>query len=551
MFGGTYGVVRDAVSGDAIRNAAVTLSPGNYTYTTGNDGQFQFSDLEAGSYTLRCVASGYNSNSRQITVYAGENIPCDFQMTKQTSVASITISTNSIDFGTTSTEEVFSISNTGNAGTVSWNISKSNAPWLTVTPSSGSTAQGKSSTITVRVDRTKVTKDELTYITINAAGGSHSVAVSVKYVSDEKPKEEQSIALSTDSIDFGTTSNEEVLTISNTGNAGTVSWNISKSNAPWLTVTPSSGSTAQGKTSTITLRVDRTKVTKDELTYITINAAGGSHSVAVSVKYSSSNDDSGNDNPKGEAVVGFNTDILDFGTTESELTLLVANLEEATADLNWELGKEYPSCLSFSMTSGKLEPGTYNTVTVRLDRSKMSSDIDTTIKIYDLADNYEYYYPVTIKAKKTTTGGGGNNEDYSTATIKANDCDGFVFNISSCKRSGDNVVMEYTLTNNNSFMAFWAIGSLYNYATDNLNNSYDYKKLKYSLSTMSVNYGEYMRNAPVASNTTAKGTIAIKNVDASATKISIYLVKGTNIWNDDEGKYIYPSTISFENVPIY
>ena len=447
MFGGTYGVVRDAVSGDAIRNAAVTLSPGNYTYTTGNDGQFQFSDLEAGSYTLRCVASGYNSNSRQITVYAGENIPCDFQMTKQTSVASITISTNSIDFGTTSTEEVFSISNTGNAGTVSWNISKSNAPWLTVTPTSGSTAQGKSSTIILSVDRTKVTKDELTYITINAAGGSHSVAVSVKY-------------------------------------------------------------------------------------------SGGSN-------------DPGNDNPKGEAVVGFNTDILDFGTTESELTLLVANLEEATADLNWELGKEYPSCLSFSMTSGKLEPGTYNTVTVRLDRSKMSSDIDTTIKIYDLADNYEYYYPVTVRAKKTTIGGGGNNEDYSTATIKANDCDGFVFNISSCKRSGDNVVMEYTLTNNNSFMAFWAIGSLYNYATDNLNNSYDYKKLKYSLSTKSVNYGEYMQNAPVASNTTAKGTITIKNVDTSATKISIYLVKGTNIWNDDEGKYIYPSTISFENVPIY
>ena len=297
------------------------------------------------------------------------------------------------------------------------------------------------------------------------------------------------------------------------------------------------------------MSVDRTKVTKDERTYIVVNAAGGSHSVAVSVKYSS-NDDSGNDNPKGEAVVGFNTDILDFGTTESELTLLVANLEEATAELNWELGKEYPSCLSFSMTSGKLQPGNYNTVIVKLDRSKMNSDINTQIKIYDLADNYEYYYPVTIKAKKTTTGN-GNNEDYSTASIKANGCDGFVFNISSCRRSGDIVVMEYTLANNNSFMAFWTIGSLYNYATDNLGNSYDYKKMKYSLSTKSVNYSEYMQNAPVAANNSAKGTFTIKNVDTSATKISIYLVKGTNIWNDDERKFIYPSTISFENVPIY
>ncbi len=547
MFGGTYGVVRDAVSGDAIRNAAVTLSPGNYTYTTGNDGQFQFSDLEAGSYTLRCVASGYNSNSRQITVYAGENIPCDFQMTKQTSVASITISTNSIDFGTTSTEEVFSISNTGNAGTVSWNISKSNVPWLTVTPSSGSTAQGKSSTITVRVDRTKVTKDELTYITINAAGGSHSVAVSVKYVSDEKPKEEQSIALSTDSIDFGTTSTEEVFSISNTGNAGTVSWNISKSNVPWLTVTPSSGSTAQGKSSTITVRVDRTKVTKDELTYVIINAAGGSHSVAVSVKYSSSNDDPGNDNPKGEAVVGFNTDILDFGTTESELTLLVANLEEATADLNWELGKEYPSCLSFSMTSGKLEPGYYHTVIVNLNRDKMTSDIDTEIKIYDLADNYNYYYSVNIKAKNVV------KEEYSSATVQS--CDNRITaEIVSCKRSGGSVVFEYRLTNvNMGYINDWRIyptnsmsimsGCYRSTVVDNIGNEYFYSLFTFRDASGKTN----VVGGAFPDGMTCKGSVTVYDVDPAATKLSIML--GVAVYN--HSKQLADNRIYFKNVPIY
>ena len=78
MFGGVYGVVRDSATGDGIRNAAVTISPGNYTYTTGSDGQFQFSDLEAGTYTIHCVANGYNANSRQLTIYAGGNSNCDF-----------------------------------------------------------------------------------------------------------------------------------------------------------------------------------------------------------------------------------------------------------------------------------------------------------------------------------------------------------------------------------------------------------------------------------------------------------------------------------------
>ena len=443
MFGGTYGVVRDAVSGDAIRNAAVTLSPGNYTYTTGNDGQFQFSDLEAGSYTLRCVASGYNSNSRQITVYAGENIPCDFQMTKQTCVASITISTNSIDFGTTSTEEVFSISNTGNAGTVSWNISKSNAPWLTVTPSSGSTAQGKSSTITVRVDRTKVTKDELTYITINAAGGSHSVA--------------------------------------------------------------------------------------------------------VSVKYSSSNDDPGNDNPKGEAVVGFNTDILDFGTTESELTLLVANLEEATADLNWELGKEYPSCLSFSMTSGKLEPGYYHTVIVNLNRDKMTSDIDTEIKIYDLADNYNYYYSVNIKAKNVV------KEEYSSATVQS--CDNRITaEIVSCKRSGGSVVFEYRLTNvNMGYINDWRIyptnsmsimsGCYRSTVVDNIGNEYFYSLFTFRDASGKTN----VVGGAFPDGMTCKGSVTVYDVDPAATKLSIML--GVAVYN--HSKQLADNRIYFKNVPIY
>lgn len=439
MFGSVYGVVRDSATGDGIRNAAVTISPGNYTYTTGSDGQFQFSDLEAGTYTIHCVANGYNANSRQLTIYAGGNSNCDFLMTKQSSVVNVSISTNSIDFGTSSTEEVFSITNTGNTGTVSWNISSPSAQWLSVTPSQGSIAQGKSSSVTVRVDRSKVTKDETSYLIINVAGGSISVAVHIRY----------------------------------NGN----------------------------------------------------NSGGGNNS-------------------KGEAALGLNTNTLDFGTTESELTLLVANMEEATANLRWEIGNDYPNYLSLSMQSGELEPGYYNTVIVRLDRNKITSNIDTKLKLYDLADNYEYYYPIAVKATMVT------KEDYSSAKITTESCDGFEFKITSCKRSGTTVLMEYTLTNNNSYMAYWVIGSSYCYASDNLYNTYDYKQLKYSLSTISGSYGSYISNAPVAAKQTVKGTIAVKSVDETAKIISIYLVYAS-IYNNDDRKYMDNPKVYFENIPIY
>lgn len=293
MFGSVYGVVSDSATGQPISGAAITLSPGNFTYVTGSDGHYQFSDLEAGSYKVNCLANGYNANSRQITIYAGGNSTCDFLLVKQASVSGITLSTNSIDFGNKLSEQVFSIINTGNSGEVSWTISNT-ASWISVTPVSGSVAQGKSSSVTVKIDRSKITQDETSYITVNAAGGSLAVMVTVN--------------------------------CNNGGNGD--------------------------------------------------NGANGS----------------------GEAVLGFDTTTLDFGTTETELSFIVANMDEATANLRWEIDSDYHQWLSVSKTSGELEPGYYHTVTVTLNRAAMTSSFETKLKVYDLAENYEYYYPITVTA---------------------------------------------------------------------------------------------------------------------------------------------------------
>ncbi len=457
MFGSVYGTVKDAVSGEAVRNAAVTVSPGNYTYTTGSDGQFQFSDLEAGTYTVQCVANDYNTNSRQVTIYAGGNTTCDFLMTKQTSTSSIVLSTNSIDFGTSSTEEIFSITNTGNSGTVSWNISNPTVSWLSVTPVSGTIAQGKSSSITVSVDRSKITKEEQTYLTVNAAGGSLSIAIHVQYGGNDDGNN------------------------SGNGNNGN-------------------------------------------------NDGSGSGS-----------------DTKGEAVVGFNTSELDFGTTENELTLLVGNLEEATANLRWELDKEYPNCLSFSMNSGELEPGYYHTVVVGLNRDKMTSDIDTQIKIYDLADNYNYYYPVNVKAKMVV------KEDYSSATVQS--CDNRITaEIVSCKRSGGSVVFEYRLTNvDMGYINDWRIyptnsmslmsGCYRSTVADNVGNEYFYSLFAFRDASGKTN----VVSTAFPDGMTCKGSVTVYDVDTAATKLSIML--GVAAYN--HSKQLADNRIYFKNVPIY
>ena len=448
MFGSVYGVVSDSATGQPISGASITLSPGNFTYVTGSDGHYQFTDLEAGSYKVNCLANGYNANSRQITIYAGGNSTCDFLLTKQTSVSGISLSTNSIDFGNKLSEQVFSIINTGNAGEVSWTISNT-ASWISVTPVSGSVAQGKSSSVTVKIDRSKITQDETSYITVNAAGGSLAVMVTV-----------------------------------NCNNGG--------------------------------------------------NGDNGDNG---------GNGDNGA-NGSGEAVLGFDTTTLDFGTTETELSFIVANMDEATANLRWEIDSDYHQWLSVSKTSGELEPGYYHTVTVTLNRAAMTSSFETKLKVYDLAENYEYYYPITVTAKM---------EDYSSATITS--CDYRVdAKIVSCRRTGSTVVLSYVLTNTKIdptlYLEMAAIGSGQSWrstAYDNLGN--EYYKSDFTLRDQSANQNNYKLGVYLPMEMPCKGTIVIPNVDASATSLTYLL--NVWYWNYDIGIHNTPATINFKNVPIY
>ncbi len=178
-FGSVYGIVTDADTHQPIYGASATLSPGNLSTTTGEDGHFEFTDLEPGQYKIQILASGYQANSRQLQVNAGGRTTGDMVLSPETATAGFRLSSNILDFDTSYSELTFSIRNTGNAGTVSWYISGIDVTWLSISPMQGETAMGQSSEIKALVDRSQIESSLTTYFLVNAAGGSQSVTVSV------------------------------------------------------------------------------------------------------------------------------------------------------------------------------------------------------------------------------------------------------------------------------------------------------------------------------------------------------------------------------------
>ncbi len=178
--GGIYGVVSNVENGEPVRGATVILSPGNQTTITGYDGRYEFSDLMAGQYNLQVSASGYNTNSRKITVVAGRNALGDMPLSPIVELMNVRLSSNYFEFGASYSELALTIQNTGNSGDIEWTITGIDAAWLKVSPTSGTVAMGKSCDVKLTVDRSKLAEED-TYTTfmVNAAGGSQSVRVNV------------------------------------------------------------------------------------------------------------------------------------------------------------------------------------------------------------------------------------------------------------------------------------------------------------------------------------------------------------------------------------
>lgn len=82
VLGGISGEVIDLDTGNPIQQATVTLSPSGMNTYTGDDGTFEFVDLDERQYTVTVQKTGYITNRKTVTMIAGRVIPIKLTLQK-------------------------------------------------------------------------------------------------------------------------------------------------------------------------------------------------------------------------------------------------------------------------------------------------------------------------------------------------------------------------------------------------------------------------------------------------------------------------------------
>lgn len=145
------GVVKDYDDGHLIQNCQVSLSPVGTTSITSSDGQFIFSDLEPGSYTLTFSKSGYTDQNKTVTVTSGQSTDASITLKSKGTFA---LSETNLNFGDLNGSLSFSITNNSDSQ-CSYEISNIPA-WASFSKKTGTVSAQGVEAITVTVDREKL-----------------------------------------------------------------------------------------------------------------------------------------------------------------------------------------------------------------------------------------------------------------------------------------------------------------------------------------------------------------------------------------------------------
>ncbi len=79
--GAIYGVVTDKATGEPIKTAGVELQPIGLKTVTGIEGQFEFNELEPGTYKLYVTRTGYvDYTSDDFIVKSEQTTQCDVRL---------------------------------------------------------------------------------------------------------------------------------------------------------------------------------------------------------------------------------------------------------------------------------------------------------------------------------------------------------------------------------------------------------------------------------------------------------------------------------------
>ena len=182
--GSIYGVVADKATGEPIKSAGVELSPGGLKTITGSEGQFEFTELDPGKYTLLITKTGYlDGVSSTIEVKAGQQAKGDVQIEKLPPALKVVddnrqeIST--LNFGSAEADVArsFSLFNDGTES-LEWQITTT-AEWIkSVSKIEGVLSAGATQSLIVTIDRVKLSSGEnTTTVHITSNNGSKQLTI--------------------------------------------------------------------------------------------------------------------------------------------------------------------------------------------------------------------------------------------------------------------------------------------------------------------------------------------------------------------------------------
>ena len=363
--GNIYGIVGDMETGDPIRGASVTLSPGNRSTVTGSDGHFEFLNLEAAQYKIQVSANGYVTNSRQITVLSGTSTSGDIMLRQTT--AQMLVSADKLDFGSNEKSLSFDVVTKGDRQ-VEWTI-KENIDWLSCSPEKGKITNSSSSVV-VTIDR-KGLPDGIYRDVIVVSTTDEKIPDKTVHV--EMTVNRNVLKVEPVELDFGANETTLPLVLKNTG-AEKLAYTV-ESSSEWLIPSKKTGSIDAEGTENFSVSISREGLVAATYTG-TLNFAFNGISLAVPVKMTVE-----------PATMAVSTDKLLF--TADETTLSFDITTSGANPLEWYI-KEDIAWLSCSPDNGKmtnssasvvvtvnrdgLEDGTYKEVLVVSSKDEKVGD---------------------------------------------------------------------------------------------------------------------------------------------------------------------------------
>lgn len=330
--GNVMGTISDYANANApIAGATVTLSSMGQSKTTGSDGRYEFTDLTPGTYTITVSANEYEGSQKDVTIEAGKNVTCDFQLQK--GAANVEVTPQNLTFASDVEQLSFTIKN-GSSNTQQYTVS--NIPeFVTVSSSTGMISSKGSEAITVTVlNRKQIKEKKNAQIKVTVGDNAFVVNISVEPYQEESV----SIDISPSSLNFDKTTSQLSFIITSKNNRS-LDYTIT-SDLSILNVSPTNGTIKEKGKSTITVSIpDRQKIDVDRVGKLTIDIEGNTFAVPVNVA-------------KYETNISVSPDNLSFDSNTDKLTFSISNGESSAIDYSISNNRE--DILNISPVSGSV-----------------------------------------------------------------------------------------------------------------------------------------------------------------------------------------------------